>query len=406
MEQLRNLKKTSSSRVQQLGASIFARLAASKSHRIASGKRTIDLSIGSPDLPPTAKLIDEMASALHNEDAFTYPSSKGTSYFRETAAKWMFARFGVEVDADQELISLIGTQDGLAHISLAIGDSGDIALVPDPGYPIHHAGPMLAGMEVYRMPLHAANGYLPDLDAIPTDIIEKTVMLLLSYPSNPTTAVATVDDMAKWVDFCRAHGILLIHDLAYSEMAFDGFDPPSVLSIPGAKEIAIEFHSLSKSFNLAGSRIGFVVGQRDVISSLRSLKENIDYGVFHAVQQTGVVALETDIERILQKKSPIAASIYKPRRDLLIHILREMGWNIEMPRATMFVWAPIPVGIDSETFAERLLSSTGVVVVPGRAFGEHGEGFVRIALVQAVEVIREAAQLMGQFWQEEGWKNK
>ena len=395
------LKKTVSRRVQELGASIFAKLHALKLEKLAAGHSIIDLSIGSPDLPPVAELRMELARALEPADAFQYPSSRGTLAFREMAAQWMQARFGVELDPHSEILVLIGTQDGLAHLPLAIGDVGDLALVPDPGYPIHLIGAQIAGMEIYRLTLREENGFLPDLQSIPEDIKQRASLLMLSYPSNPTSAVATREDILKWVDFAQENGVLLAHDLAYSEMAFDGEVPMSVLSIPGAKEVAVEFHSLSKSFHLAGARIGFIAGNAKVIESLHALKANIDYGVFEPVQQTGIAALSADLERIGRGEQAPASLIYAQRRALFVEGLRSIGWEVPMPRATMFVWAPVPDGYRSEQFAEQLLEKAGVVVVPGNAFGEAGEGYVRIAMVQSESMLRDAIERIRDFWNNE-----
>jgi LL-diaminopimelate aminotransferase len=286
----------------------------------------------------------------------------------------------------------MGSQDGLAHLALAITDPGDIALVPDPGYPIYTAGLTLAGVEPYRMPLRAENDFLPQLEAIPEHIARRAKFILLNYPSNPVSAVADLAFFERVIDFARRYELIVVHDLAYSEMAFDGFRPPSIMEVSGAKEVAVEFHSLSKSFNMAGCRIAFLVGRSDVIEALKIVKSNIDYGIFLAVQEAGIAALEEDMEN-----ERTVAPLYERRRNALLETLAEHGWTIAKPKATMFVWAPIPEGWTSRQISREMTLHAGVVVIPGDAFGAEGEGYVRIALVQEEERMREAGRRIGHF---------
>lgn len=382
-----------SSRLDSLGSAIFAELAGWIREAEQSGRDIINLGIGSPDQPPGRHVIEALAQAVSNPRMYGYPSSVGSIEFRRTAARWMRHRFGVELDPEREVLTLMGSQDGLAHLALAVTEPGDLALVPDPGYPIYAAGLALAGVKPYYLPLREENGFLPRLDDVPREAADKAKFLLLNYPSNPLSAVADLDFFERAVAFARRHNLLFVHDLAYSEMAFDGFRPPSVLQIPGAKDVAVEFHSLSKSFNMAGCRIAFVAGNPEAVGALRDLKANIDYGVFEAVQQAGIAALEEDMKGGV----PSVAGLYERRRDVMAESLAANGWPVEKPKATMFMWAKIPPGWTSRQISREICLNTGVVVVPGDAFGSEGEGYVRIALVQDESRLREAAERIGNF---------
>jgi LL-diaminopimelate aminotransferase len=311
-------------------------------------------------------------------------------------------RFGVTVDPNREVVTLMGSQDGLAHLALALCDVGDQVVVPDPGYPIYSASLALAGVEPVLLPLRADNGFLPDLDAVPVTVWENAKFVLLGYPANPVTATADVDFFERIVALAKQYGFLLVHDLAYSEMGFDGVKPMSVLQIAGAKDVAVEFHSLSKSFNMAGCRIGFLAGNPNAVGALRELKANIDYGVFGAVQEAGIVALEEGMSGAMK---PVG-KLYEHRRDAFIKALAAEGWDIEKPKATMFVWAPLPkmawsledgATWDSRRISREMLIRVGVAVIPGDAFGSEGEGFVRIALVEEESKLLEAARRIGAF---------
>jgi LL-diaminopimelate aminotransferase len=382
-----------SSRLDSLGSAIFAELAGWIREAEQRGLDIINLGIGSPDQPPGRHVIEALGQAVSDPRMYGYPSSAGSVEFRRTAARWMMHRFGVELDPEREVLTLMGSQDGLAHLALAVTEPGDLALLPDPGYPIYAAGLALAGVQPYVLPLREENGFLPRLEDVPREAADKAKLLLLNYPSNPLSAVADLDFFERALAFARRHNLLFVHDLAYSEMAFDGFRPPSVLQIPGAKDVAVEFHSLSKSFNMAGCRIAFVVGNPDAVGALRDLKANIDYGVFEAVQQAGIAALEED----MRGGSPSVASLYERRRDVMAESLAANGWPVEKPKATMFMWAKIPPGWTSRQISREICLNTGVVVVPGDAFGSEGEGYVRIALVQEESRLREAAERIGNF---------
>ncbi|MBB6669699.1 aminotransferase class I/II-fold pyridoxal phosphate-dependent enzyme [Cohnella nanjingensis] len=385
-------EKWRSRRLGRLGSAIFAEVSEWKAEARRQGKDVIALDIGSPDRPPLERIREALAEASLKPDMYRYPGTEGSDRFRRKAAEWFEHRFGVELDPAREILSLMGTQDGLAHLALAVTDPGDCAMLPDPGYPVYQAGLAVAGVETIPLPLLADNDYLPDFDAIPDAVWDKAKFMLLSYPSNPVTAVADLAFFERAVDVARRRGVLLVHDNAYSEMAFDGFRPPSVLQVPGAAEVAIEFHSLSKSFHLAGGRIGFAVGNPQVLDALRALKNNIDFGVFLAVQEAAVAALDLD----MRDPHPVSA-IYEGRRDAFIGALGAEGWVVSPPRGTMFAWAPVPPGWSSRQISRAMLSNTGVAVIPGNAFGALGEGYVRFAMVEEEDRLREAARRIGQF---------
>lgn len=387
----------------QLGSSIFAEVAEWKRQAVANGIDVIDLGIGSPDQPPSLKVRQALSEAVLREDMYAYPALKSGLPFREKAAEWMRHRFGVELDPALEICTLAGSQDGLAHLAMAIAERGSIALVPDPGYPIYSASLALAAVEPYYMPLVEEHHYLPQLEAVPDEVWQRTSFLLLNYPNNPITAVADLSFFEKLVAFAKQKQVLIVHDLAYSEMGYDGFQPPSILQVEGAKELAVEFHSLSKSFNMAGCRIGFMVGQQQAVAALSKLKANIDYGVFDPIQEAAIIALD---EAMQDEHFVKASTVYQQRRDCFIARLHEAGWHADAPQATMFVWAKLPKlkngdrpdgSWSSRMFAQRCLAETGVVVIPGDAFGAQGEGYVRIALVEGEGRLIEAATRLGQF---------
>jgi LL-diaminopimelate aminotransferase len=384
--------KWRSQRLDRLGSAIFAEVADWKQEARSNGLSVINLDIGSPDQPPAEQVRSALAAASQRPDTYRYPGTEGTLPFRQAAAKWFHHRFHVELDPQGEVLALMGTQDGLAHLPLAISDPGDAALLPDPGYPVYGAGLAVAGVEAVPLPLLEENGYLPDFEAIPQAVWDKVKFMILNYPSNPLSVSADLAFFERAVHTARSHDVLLVHDNAYSEMAFDGLKPPSVLEIPGASEVAIEFHSLSKSFHMAGTRIGFAVGNRHVLTSLRALKNNIDFGVFLGTQEAGIAALEMD----RNNPQPIAA-LYERRRDVFVKALWEEGWRVPSPQATMFLWAPVPGGWSSREFSQRLLTTTGVASIPGNAFGERGEGYVRLALVEEEDRLLEAAKRIGGF---------
>ncbi|MCU6796323.1 aminotransferase class I/II-fold pyridoxal phosphate-dependent enzyme [Paenibacillus sp. WQ 127069] len=389
------MKRFQSQRLSLLGSAIFSEMAQWKEEVIASGLDVIDLGIGSPDQPPSERVMQAMEQAVRKPENYGYPTSEGSLAFRETVARWYQYRFGVQLDAATDIITLMGSQDGLAHLAMAVTDPGDVVLLPDPGYPIYAGSLVLAGVTPFFLPLREDHDYLPKLEDIPEEIARQAKFILLNYPSNPLSAVAPRHFFERLVAYAKQYELLIVHDLAYSELAFDDFQPISILEIEGAKDVAVEFHSLSKSFNMAGCRIAFMVGQPDAVHALRLLKSNIDYGVFKAVQEAGIAALEEDME---QEHS--VAALYEKRRDIVIDGLAAVGWNIPKPRATMFIWARIPEGWTSRQISREMLYAVGVVVIPGDAFGSEGEGYVRIALVQDEDKLNEAVRRIGKFLRE------
>lgn len=377
-----------SKRLDQLKSAVFAELERIKEEVAAQGIGIIDLGIGSPDKPPAPHVYKALRDAVDNLSNYGYPSSRGSKELRDTIAWWYNEKFGVRVDPESEVLVLMGSQDGLGHLPLGFLDPGDIVLIPDPGYPVYAAGAILAGAEIYSMPLKEENNFLPDLKAIPESVAQKAKMMILNYPNNPVAAVADISFFEEVVDFAQKYGILVCHDFAYSELAFDGHRPPSFLEAPGAIDVAVEFHSVSKTYNMAGVRLGFVVGCSEAIEALMRIKSNIDYGVFLPIQQAGIAALRGPQDSV---QNTVAS--YSSRATILLEGLAQTGWQIRRPKGTMFAWANLPKGYtSSEAFAEELLRKTGVVMVPGVAFGKQGEGYVRIALVQEEDVIREAVR--------------
>ncbi|MDP5275196.1 aminotransferase class I/II-fold pyridoxal phosphate-dependent enzyme [Chengkuizengella axinellae] len=389
------MRITGSNRLNNLGSAIFSELAEWKKEVIESGVNVIDLGIGSPDLPPSKKVIQKLHKAIDNPNDYGYPTSEGSLAFRKAVSNWYRYRFNVKLNAESEVLTLMGSQDGLAHLAMSICNPGDIVLVPDPGYPIYSASLELAGVKPYLVPLKEEHDFLPQLDEIPDHILKQAKFMILNYPSNPISAVADRSFFEKWIKWSKKHEIVAVHDLAYSEMAFDGFKPSSVLEVEGAKEIAVEFHSMSKAFNMAGCRIGYLVGHADVISALRMIKSNIDYGVFLPIQKAAITALEEDME-----SDHSVARVYENRRNLMVEGLRDIGWNVKKPKASMFIWAKIPQGWTSRQISQEILFSEGVVVIPGDAFGKEGEGYVRIALVHEEKVLIEAVERIGRFFKE------
>ncbi|MNB74518.1 LL-diaminopimelate aminotransferase [compost metagenome] len=396
------VQKWRSDKLSHLGSSIFAEVGEWKEEAIRSGLEIIDLGIGSPDQAPAPEIREALSAAVLRDDSYSYPASKGSAAFREQAAKWMSWRFGVEVDPEEELVSLMGSQDGLAHLALAVCNPGDLAIVPDPGYPIYSGSLAIAGVKAWPLPLLAENDFLPDLDSIPDEVWQQAAFILLAFPGNPISVTADYAYMEKLVALALKWEVLIIHDLAYSEMGFDGYRPLSILQVPGAIHTAVEFHSFSKSFNMAGCRIGFMTGNREAVGALRELKSNVDYGVFNPVQEAAVLALEL----AMQGKGRLeVAPLYERRRDIFVQALAEEGWSVPSPKATMFIWAPLPEVFcagqtgRSRRFARELLLKTGVAVIPGDAFGAQGEGFVRIALVEDEARLVQAAQRIGGFVQ-------
>lgn len=359
---------------------LFSKITTLKMEAIAQKLDVIDLGMGNPDQPTPKPIVDRLCdTVLHHRRTHRYPQAKGMPKFRSVVSRWFHKRFGVTLDPEKEIIALIGSKEGLAHFLMAYLNPGDVVLVPDPSYPVHFNGVLLAGGKIETMPLLPEHGYKPDLSRIPSDIAQKAKIMILSYPNNPTTAVVeNINFFKDVVEFAKKYDILVCHDNAYSEITFDGYRAPSFLETPGAKDIGVEFHSFSKTFSMAGWRVGFAVGSHALIAPLEKFKSFIDYGVPTFTQLSAVKAL-LDYDELV----PHIVNIYRKRRDKLVEGLTRLGWNIEKPKATMYVWAPIPkeCKMDSLTFSQMLLKDTGVVVAPGIGFGPGGEGYVRFALV-------------------------
>jgi LL-diaminopimelate aminotransferase len=375
------------SRLTGLPTYVFAWLDELKAAARARGASLIDLGIGNPDQPTPASVVAEIARAYADPATHGYPPFRGTREFREAVAGFMARRFGATVDADREVLCVSGAKEGLAQVTMAFVDENGGALVPDIYYPVHGRAPGLVGATAYPVPLRPANGYLPRLDEIPHDTVRKARLLVVNYPHNPTGAVAPLEFFEEAVAFCARHGLVLVSDMAYSEITFDGCTAPSVFQVPGARGVAVELHTLSKSFNMAGSRIGFAVGGAPLIEALYAVRSNMGYGTPAAIQAGGAYALAHAHELT----APVA-SRYRERRDAVVAGFRELGWAANPPRAAMFVWLPVPAGFTSEAWTEHLIDATGVVVTPGTAFGPGGQGYFRVSLVAEIPVLREAIE--------------
>jgi LL-diaminopimelate aminotransferase len=380
-----------SEKIRRMTSSIFQEVVDRKQEAMLKGKDVIDLSIGSPDFPPPPFVVDTLVEYSKDPGKYGY-TLKGISEFNEAVKYFYKQRYSVELDDKSEVLQLMGSQDGLAHLATAIIDPGDYVLVPDPGYPIYEASVTIAGGHIYPMPLLEENKFLPQLQELPVEVLQKTKMMILSYPGNPVTALADRQFFKEVVEFAKVHNILVVHDFAYSELIYDGNPQISFLSVPGAKEVGVEFNSLSKTFNMAGCRIGYVAGNSQVIDILASFKSHIDYGIFYPIQKAAIAALTSDFSFLEGQLNQ-----YQSRRDALVSGFRNSGWEVANSPATMFVWAKIPAGWKSREFAFKLIDEEGIAVVPGDAFGKQGEGYVRIAMVQPPERLTEAANRVNQF---------
>jgi LL-diaminopimelate aminotransferase len=372
-------------RMMRLTSAIFSQLAELQKKAAASGKDIIQLSIGNPDMAPAPHIVEALKNAAACGSNYGYTLSKGKPELLQAIAAWYEQKFDVKLDFNTEVHSLIGSQEGLAHIGLCLVNPGDVVLIPDPGYPIFSAGPLIAGAQLYKMCLTPENNYLPDLDAIDEEILKRTKLMILNYPNNPLAATATHEFFEKVVALAHQYKFVVCNDFAYSELVFDDYRPDSFLSIPGAKEIGVEFNSLSKSYNMCGCRVGYIVGNAEVLSLLGRLKSNFDYGIFAPLQLAAVAALTGPQDCVRE-----TAAAYQRRRDIIVDGFNSMGWQVERPKASMYIWAKVPTKQNSFDFTVDLLNHTGVAVVPGKAFGDCGEGFIRIALVQPEERLAEA----------------
>jgi LL-diaminopimelate aminotransferase len=376
-------------RIKTLPPYLFAAIDKMKQAAIARGVDIINLGIGDPDLPTPAPIIDSLAQAAKNPRHHQYPSYEGMLSFRTAVADWYQRRFGVKLDPANEVLTLIGSKEGIGHIHLAFVDPGDVVLVPSPGYPVYPVGTSFCGGVSHLMPLTKANGFLPDLAAIPKDAARKAKLMWLNSPNNPTSVVMTKEYFKRVVAFAQEHQIIICHDAAYSEIYYDGRRPPSFMEVDGAKDVGVEFHSLSKTYNMTGWRLGFAVGNSAVLSGLGKVKSNLDSGVFEAVQAAGITALglpETVTDDIRRT--------YQDRRDTLIPGLKKLGLDLEAPPAAFYVWVAVPKGYTSASFTAHLLEKAGIVTTPGNGFGAPGEGYIRMTVCTSKERLAEAIDRM------------
>jgi LL-diaminopimelate aminotransferase len=380
-----------SERMRKIPPYLFAEIDAMKLEKIRSGVSIIDLGVGDPDLPTPSHIVEALKNSAEKVDRQKYPSYEGMLEFREAVAEFYRRRKGVNLDPEKEIIALIGSKEGIAHLPLAFVNPSDIVLVPDPGYPVYHSSALLADGNPYRVPLKEENGFLPDFESIPSEIARKAKILFLNYPNNPTAAVVTKKFVREAVDFCVDNKIILAHDAAYSEVVFDGYRAPSFLEYESAMEVTIEFNSLSKTYNMTGWRIGFACGNSEILAGLLKVKTNIDSGVFEAVQEAGIAALRGS-DAVIDENN----RIYAQRRDVLVDGLRKIGFDVEKPKGTFYVWCRVEGS--SIEFVKNLLDKAGVVATPGVGFGEFGEGFVRFALTRDVEIIKEAVERIERVW--------
>jgi LL-diaminopimelate aminotransferase len=376
-------------RVEKLPAYLFAEISKKIAAKRAEGVDVISFGIGDPDLPTPANILDSMIEAAQDPANHRYPESEGLPELHEAIARWYERRFGVQLDPAKEVLPLIGSKEGIGHIALCFIDPGDIALVPDPGYPVYAVGTLLAGGEPYFLPLTEENEFLPDFEAIPEDVVRKAKVLWLNYPNNPTGAIADLSFFNRAVSFAKRHNVAILHDGPYSEVAFDGYRPVSFLEAAGAKDVGIEFHSLSKSYNMTGWRIGMAVGNAEIIDALMRVKSNLDSGIPQAIQKMAITALDGPQGCIDEHNA-----IYERRRDRLVAALSRLGLRLQPPKASLYLWARVPEGTTSVQFATRLLDEAGVVVTPGIGYGPTGEGYVRLSLTIPDERLEEGVRRM------------
>ncbi|GAB6181082.1 LL-diaminopimelate aminotransferase [Desulfotomaculum defluvii] len=386
------MRFTEAERIKNLPPYLFARIEQVIAQKKEEGVDIISLGIGDPDMPTPEHIIKEAEKQIYVPENHQYPSSVGMLSYRKAVADFYTKRFGVELDPKKEVVSLIGSKEGIAHISWCYLNPGDVVLVPDPGYPVYSGGAILAGAVPYYMPLTKENGFLPDLNSIPEDIAKKAKMMFINYPNNPTGAIADENFYKEVIEFAKKYEILVCHDNAYSEVSYDGYLPLSFLQIPGAKEVGIEFSSVSKAYNMTGWRIGWIAGNESVVEALGRFKSNIDSGQFQAVQYAAMAGLNGPQDIIAANNE-----IYRERRDVVIDGLNAMGWNLEKPKATFYIWAPVPKGFTSASFAEYVIEKAGVVVTAGNGYGDQGEGYFRVSITIPKERIVEALERMKKY---------
>jgi len=374
-------------RIRNLPPYLFAEIEKKIEKAKAEGKDIIDLGIGDPDLPTPSVVVERLCKEARQPENHRYPSYRGLQAFREAAASWYRKRFGVSFDPDREVVALIGSKEGIAHFPWCILNHGDLVLTSDPGYPVYKIGSMLAGGIPLPLPLLAENDFLPDFRAFPESVLEKVKLVFVNYPNNPTSRTASLAFFREVVELAHRYDFVVAHDLAYSEVSFDGYKAPSIFEVEGSREVAVEFHSLSKTCNMTGWRVGFAVGSAKWIEALGRVKTNIDSGIFNAIQWAGVEALE-NVEEILATILPI----YAERRNIVVETFKSLGFDLRAPLATFYIWVPVPTGFTSMSFAEFILEKAQVVITPGVGFGKFGEGFVRISITTPTLRLREAME--------------
>ncbi|MFH1823665.1 MAG: LL-diaminopimelate aminotransferase [Candidatus Firestonebacteria bacterium] len=386
------MKIKAANRLKKLPPYLFIEIDKMKKKAKEDGIDVIDLGIGDPDLPTLTPIIDKMAEEIRKPENHKYPLGSGLKELKIAISNWYMKRFNVSLNPDNEVLALIGSKEGIGHIPLSFVNPGDVVLIPDPGYPAYNSGTIFAGGIPYIMPLLEKNNYLPELKKIPVKVLKKSKLMFLNYPNNPTSSVATKDFFEEVVRFAKKYNIIICHDAAYSEIYYDNIKPISFLEIKGAKDVGVEFHSLSKTFNMTGWRIGFAVGNKDVLSGLAKTKENVDSGIFHAIQKAGITALN-----LPDRFTNDLRRIYQERRDCLINGLRSIGLDVNNPMATFYVWVKVPerfiskkVKSSSSEFVKYLLTKAGIVSTPGIGFGKYGEGYIRMTITTSIERIREA----------------
>ena len=376
-----------SERIGKLKPYPFVEISRIIAEKRAAGIDVVTFGIGDPDIPTPDHIVGRLEQAARHLPNHRYPESDSLPEFRRAVAQWYEGRFGVKLDPDREALPLIGAKEGIGHVAFALLDPGDLALLPDPAYPVYAVGAMFAGADSHIMPLKESNGWLADLEAIPNDVAQRANIMWLNYPNNPTAAVAELDYFEQVVSFARKHDIAVLHDAAYSEVSFDGYRCRSFLEVEGAKEVGLEFHSLSKSYNMTGWRVGMAVGNADLIRGLLKIKENLDSGIPQAIQEMAMEALLGPQDCIEHNNA-----VYQGRRDRVVKTLRDIGLEVQSPQASLYVWAKTPPGFTSAEFAARLLEDNSIVVTPGSSYGEQGEGYIRLSLTTPDERVDTGLQ--------------
>ena len=382
-----------SDRLGKLAPYPFVEISRIIAEKRAAGADVVTFGIGDPDIPTPQPIIDRLLDASQDPPNHRYPETDGLPEVRRAIAHWYEQRFGVQLDPDKEVLPLIGAKEGIGHAAFCFLDPGDVALIPDPAYPVYGVGTMFAGAESHIMPLYERNGWLPELDAIPGPVADAAKLMWLNYPNNPTSAVATHEDLAAAVAYCREKDIALLHDAAYSEVGYEGYRATSCMQVDGAKDVSLEFHSLSKTYNMTGWRIGMAVGNAEMIRALFQIKANLDSGIPQAIQQMAIEALTGSQDCVDSN-----VEIYQRRRDRVIKALRTLGLTVDVPRASLYIWARVPEGFTSAELAARLLEETDIVVTPGSSYGQYGEGYIRLSLTTPDEQVEKGCQRL------ESWK--